>query len=1581
MRVIASAIFVFLLAADVAMEERTESITGEPFAMDRGPLDQLGWGTLEDLYVDLGGGAAVSVFSGNLVVSVLPFVRADVVADSQLALTYNHLDADGHPELGPGWSYDLGRYTAPGAWGDRVLVDADGATDDFFAGEPPDNDEVREIVDELVRAWKRDTPRRERREVGGDAAMRSMLGSDPLFLGEMRMRYLGPAAAPEVQAGEDLIWRSSKRGERALLQGEGELILTRADGGRERYSIEGQLTQVDPPGGPTIELKREAGRLTTVTHGRTDRFRISADSWGRFRTIHSSDGPDAEFEFTGRSLWRLRSPAGDWRFEYDGRGRLISIAGPDGQVSVRYDESTGRVAAAVGPAGALDLGAPDGTDVARVTAEVDGIALSCSWDPRARVRVVSGGGVSQQVRFAGRRPLPVEVIDGVRTARFRWDEGGRLLEAATAGVTTQWERDAAGALTGLVDPGGARGTIEASGSGGVLGWSDPAGRPTGLVLDAAGRPSRVDRPGGLSETIWRTDEGQLKSIATTGGESLELRRDGRGFVRFVESVVSGSAGFDVDPRGRVVGFDAPTGSVLSVQRGPQGRVQRVGDSGSSFDLRYGGPAIEGWNGPGGGGELDRDGAGLPIRLEAGGGSGWTLDRDADGAPLELRREGRADVVFAWADGLNEGWTRSDGRSLAFERDRGTARVVGWTTASRGRIELDRDDAGRTVGMLRGSGRWTLERDRSGRIRRIVDPGGGRAEIQLDGGGRPSVVSTGEGHRFTLKHAPDGQLTEIRGLIGAGWKLRLDRGGRPTALHDPEGREAEIRWDRASRWSELRVPGIPTIEAGWGPLGPSRAAGARFVLSSAGTMTGWGPEGEVGAWDVQRDAQGWASEVAWREGAGSHRRRAVAPPREIQRDRGGRVRGVGGWTPRWRNGRLEGITAPSGSTTATWSLRADGAGRIRGLEGPGGGIAQVTFDRFGDVRELSVADDGASAATWLVERNPAGRVDVLVGGDGIRWTLDRDSTGRVRGWQAGDRRAGYEPIDGTLFRPDDAIADALGVTTDDPTSSVVRSSGSRRVALGLVDGPDVLSLEELRGAGGALASVDGFWGSTSTPVLDESPMQPASLPSPAPEDDPIAAALAEPQLALAWGGATVLSSDRAAFLPAPDGRGAGASSSGWIRVAADDGGTLTWLGPGAAINGLRLPGPYGGWSTPEGWLGYPAPPRVLDPPVVGSPDPPAGPGDVHATELWWSSRGVNDRDLARLPLSVGGPDPRAWLAPRAAVYAASARVPRTAPPHAGAGSAVPPVPGARRLLPAVPGVTPTAPLTALVLSGDLPVGSDAHRAWADLPDPAWMVDVPGASILQDVARRRTHPTVPPDWRAGAVAGLAPGLDGFLSRDGAGAAEQLSDAPRPAVDGLPKGTADLTPGLCEVLPGAFGSLPVDARCSALEGLSDHPIVPGGPARDGVDDDAILLALPSLRPWGPAPMSGWLAPLRVGEAWVLETEAGTRIAVDRSGRLLSADLGGRLRRAASRRAFAFAARALLGAAGPTPHRPDPAELGAPPFLPQAGDVPETRWGLAAGDPRFPLTALAEPGLRLFRAGTGLPPAAPAHVHPALQ
>ena len=92
----------------------------------------MGWGTAEDVFVDLGAGAGVSLLSGNLVMRVEPLRRPDLHGSARMALTYNHQEPEGTPDLAPGWTYDLARTWMPGAWGERVLIDGDGFRDVFW---------------------------------------------------------------------------------------------------------------------------------------------------------------------------------------------------------------------------------------------------------------------------------------------------------------------------------------------------------------------------------------------------------------------------------------------------------------------------------------------------------------------------------------------------------------------------------------------------------------------------------------------------------------------------------------------------------------------------------------------------------------------------------------------------------------------------------------------------------------------------------------------------------------------------------------------------------------------------------------------------------------------------------------------------------------------------------------------------------------------------------------------------------------------------------------------------------------------------------------------------------------------------------------------------------------------------------------------------------------------------------------------------------------------------------------------------------------------------------------------------------
>jgi YD repeat-containing protein len=1569
--------------------ERTVWLPADRVTIDRGPVDHLGWGTLEDLHVDLGAGAAVSVFSGNLVLHAPLFPRGDAIPDSQLALTYNHLDSDGAPEVGPGWTWDLGRFWTPGAWGDRVLVDGDGFRDSLFADDPPTADEVRGAVDELVHAWRKATPRRERRAVGGDDALRAMLAADPLFFAEMRVRFLGPP--PEEVIGAERIFTSSRRGHRSMVdQDDGKVVVDRSDGGQETYSIEGHLETVKPAVGAPLELIRDGSHVTAVRVGGNDRWFLSHDSWGRITTIRSTGGTSVSLDYAGPRLWRMQTPAGSWKLSYDEAGHLTGVDSPEGLLDISYDPSTGRVQRASGPRGVLHLADParDERDTVSVDLRVGEQPISCSWSARDRIRRVEVGGRTHEVEFEADRPLPTRVDTDEGSWGFTWNDDGLLLSARDGDLEARWERDVEGRVQALVGPGEGPADVVRGDSGQLMGWTDPAGRRTGLQLGPDRLPRKIERPGGLTEALWWTAGGLLRSVTASGGESLELRRDSRGYLRAVESVLSGTAGFRVGAGGQLDRFESPAGLALSLDRLRGEPLSRIEDGHAIAALGYRSDGLlETWQTPEGMTTVARSADALPV----GAGDAWELDRDPLGRPTSLRRPGWSTQSIEWTDqGQPAGW--SDGaRSVDLRRD-GEGRVTDLEGAVKLSLRLNR--AGDAVEVQRGSHRWRLGRDASGRVTSVVDPTAATTTIQLDPAGRPTTISAPQQLRWRLRHDPFGRLTELRGDAVA-WTLRYDRAGRPVEFAGPPDREAEVRWDRAGRWRSLTWAATADrpggeLEVSHGPGGPTTVGEVRLVTSPDGSFDSWGPTSEVGGWQVERDRAGRATAVGWRQAAGGARG-ADRPARrtELQRDAAGRITTAGDWSLRWTGAHIDELAFPDGST---WRQVRDTLGRVRRLEAGHGAVAEVERDAAGDARTLQL-EQGGHTRTWTADRDSAARVTAIAGSADLRWELLRDPLGRVSRWDVNDAWSlRIEPLDGTASGGDGVLADALGVEVDEGPAPGGRPSGSRRVEVRLAD-TALLHLDEVREASGALAEVSSPWGTTggaATPypgaVLEQSPLDPRTVtphpgalldessmtpeigpPAGAGSLDPIAAALDARSQALAWAGALLVSVRGEAFVPAPDGRGSGASAaSGWVRVPGDGGGTITWIGPGGTFQALRLPRPDGAWTTPSGWLDYPAPPGALDPVQTGLPQPPPHPGDAGGVEHWWSRLAVPPDERARLPRhTAAGP---AWSSPRLALLARDALLPAEAP-EAGPGALVPPVPGSSRLVPGPAGVTEVSPLTALILAGDLPPDADAHRRFLSVPAVAWSMEVPGAAILRDVAVRRFRPAVPPGWHAEPVAGLAPGLDGFLSSYGAAQQLDRNWHLRPATGGLPAGTADLTPGLCATQPAAAATLPVHGRCTAWDGLADDPLLPGARRQEATADDALLLFAASWQAGLPGPLSGWVDRIRVQEAWAVELPSGVRAVLDGHGRLLSADLLGRLGRAFGARGAVQAGRTVLHPG----LDPAPALLG-PAWLPETSDLPESRWGLAPADPRLPLAATGEPDLHLLRTLVGVPAVDPA-------
>ncbi len=654
----------------------------------------------------------------------------------------------------------------------------------------------------------------------------------------------------------------------------------------------------------------------------------------------------------------------------------------------------------------------------------------------------------------------------------------------------------------------------------------------------------------------------------------------------------------------------------------------------------------------------------------------------------------------------------------------------------------------------------------------------------------------------------------------------------------------------------------------------------------------------------------------------------------------------------------------GDAPLAWSVRRDGAGRCERLEAPGGHVVSVDHGPDGDARSVSVDD-----VAWTFERDGFGRITSVQRGEGVS-SLSRDPLGRAfeqRVQEPGGAAFAVriDPLDDS-HGGDTTLAEALGVMRDGDASTE-HPPGSVRVDVEVDGGGRLVGYDELRTDLGRLDAVRGFWGTTGATapgdldvsvdptLLEGSGLQPASdaigdvLGSML---DPADASL----LPLRWGGERLRSAD-SVLLPSPTGRGVGAAVTGgvgYLRLAGASGGTVTWLGPGASIDGLRLPGPSGSWLTPTGWLGQPTPGGGPDPEVRGALEPAPSAGPAAAVEAWWAGFSPNPDDLAVLPpaLAVGA---RAWTRPRLDQHALAADLPSQEPPT-DAGAALPPVPGLDRLLPGRRGGRTVTVLEALALSGDLPASSAAHRLWLDAPSE-WSLWLPGAALLASLAERRATPSSPPASVFGGLAGASPALDGLLTD--AGRVWQASvpdDAPHLAVRGLPAGTPPLRPGQVGLLPGARESIPGEARAPAIHALSDDPLLPGAHRREVARADGILLALHALSSGGRLATSPWLRPASDREAWLLETPAGTRVVIDGRGQLLSMAARAREGEAWRRLATAHAGRAALHPSTPLSEL---RALEAPAWLPGPSDRPESRWGLAPVDPERPLTALGAPAL----------------------
>ena len=480
---------------------------------------------------------------------------------------------------------------------------------------------------------------------------------------------------------------------------------------------------------------------------------------------------------------------------------------------------------AVAPDGSVYFGDTGNNRVRRVVGALPGLSLE------ETVIAAEDAGELYVFDRAGRHRQTVDALTGALRHRFVYDDAGRVLGIDDGdGNHTQVERDASGAPTAIVVPGGQRTKLTVDSAGYLSSVANPAGEATrltyagrgllsvftdprngvhGFTYDDAGRLIKDEDPAEGSKTLTRSEieNGYSVAVRTALDRTTiyALERLPTGEVRRTVTSPSGARTETLFGTDRSRSTTRPDGTQLSEQSGPDPR----------FGMQSPVLTREVLTTPGG---LRRTTTGESVAsFDSTGELTELTDRTTTNGRIATRlydSAARSLTTTSPAGRTTRTTLDEKGRPARFEPAPGVTPVI-YTYDARGRLAMNEQ----------GSHSLTYAYDDENRMASVTDAAGRVARYGYDSAGRVDELKMPSGRTYRFAYDAHGNRTEVRKPSGAVHRTAH------TALDDrrsytpPGGESVTQSYDADQAPARTSLPSGRVIDTGYD--GGGRAKGATY----------------------------------------------------------------------------------------------------------------------------------------------------------------------------------------------------------------------------------------------------------------------------------------------------------------------------------------------------------------------------------------------------------------------------------------------------------------------------------------------------------------------------------------------------------------------------------------------------------------------------------------------------------------------------------------------------------------------------------------------------------------------------------